>query len=161
MRIMGRHRGRWRAGEGMKARTLSRRTRRICCGTSPYLLFHFFSSLSLSSFFLVPSCLPFSQFFARRATAGSPETTTTYSEKRQPVFHAVSPFCLPAASRDSFPSFSPPWPPRRRKTSRRACEFKGTLRSLRPPRGCGKWRPGEEKERSRANQCSVNSFHRY
>lgn len=117
---MGRQGGRWRAGERMKARTLSRRTRRICCGTSPYLLFFFLSFLFRT---LVSAIFA---FFARRAAAGSPETATTYSEKRQPVFHAVSPFCLPAASRDSFPFSSFPDSPRPRKTSRRAWEFKGT-----------------------------------
>lgn len=49
-------------------------------------------------------------FFAGKAAtaAGSPETTTTYSEKRQPVFHAVSPFCLPAASRPTILFHRPP-----------------------------------------------------
>lgn len=74
-------------------------------------------------------------FFAGKAAtaAGSPETTTTYSEKRQPVFHAVSPFCLPAASRSTrfFSTLlSAPRRPspdhRSRKTSLQAWEFKGT-----------------------------------
>jgi len=45
--------------------------------------------------------------------ARSPETTTAYSEKRQPVFHVVSPFCPLAASRScAILLLSPlPYPP--------------------------------------------------
>lgn len=76
----------------MKARTLS------LVGLGAFVAA---APLSLSSFllFFVPLCLPFSHSSLRERLQDRRKPRPRSSEKRQPVFHAVSPFCLPAASR--------------------------------------------------------------
>lgn len=114
-------------------------------------------------FLFLPSCLPFSHssLGKQQWLAGSPETTTTYSEKRQPVFHAVSPFCLPAATRAPHDSFPPPDQPREKRLAEH--ENLKAQRPLRPPRGHGRYggrgRGGRKRffeNETKAGSCGID-----
>lgn len=139
----------------MKARTLSRRTRRICCGTSSYLLF-----LSFFFLFFVPSCLPFSHssLGERLQDRRKPRPRTARSDSL--FFMQFPRFVCPRHRAILFPF---PLPPDYRVREKCLAEHEN-LRAPRSPRDHRMDDVADEKEgkeRDFARMRAINSLHRY